>query len=494
LPDLGKHRDRAQDLEALYELARDLLQIEDYDALLDAVVRRALALLGGERGFLVLTRGQRLDYKVIKNWSPAEYEGGKEPISRSVLSELLSREAPLLIEDAASDPRFQHQKSVEAHLIRSILAAPLYVEGELTGALYLESRADDRFFDAGELALFQKILELSSRALESCLRRLLLARDASSRAEELFARYDLAGVVTRDPALLAVLEAATRVAAAELPVLIQGPSGTGKELVARAIHKNSPRAKRPLVTINCGAISPQLMESELFGHVKGAFTGATQTKAGLISAAHQGTLFLDEISELPKELQVKLLRTLQFGEVLPVGSSQVQAFDVRFLAATNRDLEKEAREGRFREDLLYRLNAITLRLPSLKERPGDVLPLFYHFLRGAAERAGRAVPEVPPALERALAEYSWPGNVRELENEAKRLLALTPPGAALSRELLSPALLARSGPAPSSLASQEKELIEEHLRRAGGNRTRAAETLGVSREGLRRMMKRYGIT
>src|SRR5207249_2113613 len=163
---------------------------------------------------------------------------------------------------------------------------------------------------------------------------------------------------------------------------------------------------------------------ELFGHVRGAFTGATADKAGLIRSAHTGTLFLDEVGELPKDLQVKLLRTLQFGEVQPVGSAQVEQVDVRFVAATNRDLERDAREGRFREDLLYRLNAVTIELPALKDRPDDVLPLFYHFLEREAERSGRPRPEVSPRLERVLQSYDWPGNVRELENEARRLHAL----------------------------------------------------------------------
>jgi Nif-specific regulatory protein len=206
-------------------------------------------------------------------------------------------------------------------------------------------------------------------------------------------------------------------------------------------------------------------------------------------------VFLDEVGEIPLELQPKLLRTLQFGEVQPVGSTRIQKVDVRFLAATNRVLEDEVREGRFREDLLYRLNAITLDLPPLKQRPGDILPLFYHFLEDAAKRDGRPVPEVTPKLERALQEHDWPGNVRELENEARRLLAITPEGSPLTTDALSGRITraARERDSPGSLAEQEKELIELHLRRTGGNRTQAAKSLGISREGLRKKMKRFGL-
>jgi transcriptional regulator with GAF, ATPase, and Fis domain len=503
---------RCEAAEALCELAGELLRLNDYDQILDTLVQRSLAILGAERGFLVLTHGEALEFRVVRNWSHEELEAAKDPVSRTIVAEALRAREPLLVQDALTDPRFAQSESVARLNIRSVLAAPLLIDGQPVGALYLESRSVENLFMREHLDRFRRILDLSSHALEGCTKRLVMEQRLQLLETDFLARYNFPGLVTRDSGFLRVLETVVQAAATDLPVLVLGPSGSGKELIARAVHLNSPRSKRSFLAINCGAISPQLLESELFGHVRGAFTGATMDKAGLIRSAHTGTVLLDEVGELPKDLQVKLLRTLQFGEVQPVGSAQVEQVDVRFVAATNRDLERDAREGRFREDLLYRLNAVTLELPALKDRPDDVLPLFYHFLGREAGRTGRPMPEVSPRLERVLQSYDWPGNVRELENEARRLYALTPPGLPLTADRLSrriaaaaesvPALAAPAAavqdpgllPTAASLASQEKELIELHLRAAGGNRTRAAQSLGISRDGLRRKMQKYGLS
>ena len=326
--------------------------------------------------------------------------------------------------------------------------------------------------------------------MEASTKRLMLEQRLQLAGDGLPGAPYFPGLVTQDPNVLRVLKVVVQAAATDLPVLVQGPSGSGKELIARAVHLNSPRTRRPFLAINCGAISPQLLESELFGHVRGAFTGAASDKAGLIRSAHTGTVFLDEVGELPKELQVKLLRTLQFGEVQPVGSAQPERVDVRFVAATNRDLERDVREGRFREDLLYRLNAVTIELPALKDRPDDVLPLFYHFVSREAERAGQPMPDVSPLLERVLQTYEWPGNVRELENEARRLYALTPAGVPLSGDRLSHRLLEAAGQQIPS----ERERVQSALLQASGNRSQAARSLGISREWLRKKMQRYGLS
>ena len=486
---------RNEDLEALYELATELLRLEDYDQMLDTVVLRALAILRADRGFLVLTDEETdaLSFAVVRNWSREELEAGKEQVSRTILGEVLRGNEPMLIRDALSDPRFAGQRSVHELAIRSVLAAPLHLDGKQVGAFYLESRKLTRLFRPEDLELFRRLLALASRALEACAKRLVLEQRASALEKDLLARHNFAGIVTRDSRFLRVLETVAQVAGSDIPVLLQGPSGSGKELIARALHLNSRRAKGPFLTINCGAISTQLLESELFGHVRGAFTGALNDKPGLIRQAQNGTLCLDEIGELPRELQVKLLRTLQFGEVQPVGGERPQRVDVRFVAATNRDLEREVREGRFREDLLYRVNAITLQLPPLKERPDDIPLLFQHFLKQAAQQAGRPLPRLESGLELVVQQYAWPGNVRELENEAARLVALTPAEQPVKIERLSTRITQSVSSELDSLATleqREKELIALHLRLAGGNRSQAAKTLGISREGLRHKLKR----
>jgi len=495
-----------EELGRLLDLAGELLRVHDYDAMLDALVRHALEIVHADRGFLVLRRdGENgdcdadldLDLKVVRNWRREELEKRDgEEISRSITREVLKTGKILLVEDALGDQRYANMESVLRQGIRSVLAAPILVDQRLVGVLYLESQSVHRLFGHPQRALFEHILDLSSRALEKCLRRLVLEERNRALEKVLVPRPRFPGIITQDSAFMDLLEMVAQVATSDLPVLVQGETGTGKELVVRAIHQHSNRRTGELVTVNCGAISPALLESELFGHVRGAFTDAKRDKVGTITTAHGGTLFLDEVGELPQELQVKLLRTLQFGEVQPVGATQPVSVNVRFVAATNRNLADDVEAGRFREDLLYRLNVVTLELPPLRDRPDDILPLFFHFLRNACAKQGKVPPRVSPRLERVLGHYRWPGNVRELENEALRLLAVTAPGQALTVDRLSQRVTQApkvEGTTPSTLADFEREVIEMQLRAHGGNRTRTAKALGISREGLRKKMKRLAL-
>lgn len=488
----------SEDLRALVDLARQLLQEDHYDKLLDVLIQRALAMLRGERGFIVLVSGEELVFRLARNWSLDELAGDGEQVSRSIIQEVLERGGPILIEDAASDPRYAKSESVLRHRIRSVLAAPLVIDGKAVGVLYLETGDPLHLFGEKELALFHEILDLSARALGRGTRFLILEQERNRLLERSQQAMRPHGIVTRDPRFLQILETVEQVAQANAPVLIQGPSGTGKELVARALHLSSPREKKPFVAVNCGAISPHLIESELFGSVRGAFTGADRDRIGLIAEAESGTVFLDEVGELPLEMQVRLLRTIQFGEIRPVGAAQSTRVDVRFLSATNRNLAREVEEGRFRQDLLYRLNVVTLELPPLSERPDDIPLLFYHFLHKNAEQAKRPVPEVTPELEQALLSYAWPGNVRQLENEVQRILAIVATGIPLEPRHLSSQIGGGNGLEPTaenlpSLEDHQKEAILRHLRLSGGNKTRAAQSLGISREGLRKKMKRLGL-
>ncbi len=332
-----------------------------------------------------------------------------------------------------------------------------------------------------------------------------LAEDAMRRENaELRAELAYGNLVGRSPSMMLLKETVAKVAGADINVLIIGESGTGKELVARALHYQGPRASRAIVPVNCGALVDNLLESELFGHVRGAFTGAEQTKQGLFVAANGGTLFLDEIGELPLALQPKLLRALQDGEIKPVGGLEAKRVDVRVVAATNRDLQTAVANGNFREDLFYRLNVITIDVPPLRDRRDDIPLLANHFAASAAHRARRACPELSAAALEWLQVQPWPGNVRQLENAIERAVVLAS-GNTLTvedfqpRSQIAPPAKPRSEqdtPDPDSLLSLD-ELERIHVLRVleacAGQKTKASAVLGINRTTLWKKLRQYGI-
>jgi len=333
-----------------------------------------------------------------------------------------------------------------------------------------------------------------SRALE---RRRLVLENLRFK-QELKEKYRFENIVGSSDRMLEVYKVIARVAPTRSTVLIQGETGTGKELIARAIHYNSPRADRPFVAIDCSALAESLLESELFGHVKGAFTGAVVAKRGLFEEAHGGTCFLDEVGEISLSTQAKLLRVLQEHEVKRVGGTESVKVDVRVIAATNKDLEKLVAEGRFREDLFYRLSVVTIHLPPLRERREDIPLLVNYFLRKYAAENNRPISHASPEAMALLTEYDWPGNVRELQHVIERAVALTT-NAVLLPEDLPPKLRgvseegASTGESSLTLRELEKRHIQRVLKQTKGNKKRAAELLGIHRRTLYRLAKRYGI-
>lgn len=337
--------------------------------------------------------------------------------------------------------------------------------------------------------------------------RRLLVENRELRAQ-VRRQHSYHNIIGRSPRMQQVFDLISRVAETRTSVLITGESGTGKSLIARALHSASERKESPLVTVNCGAIPEHLLESELFGHVKGAFTGAYADKLGMFAAADQGTIFLDEIGDVPMHLQVKLLRVLQERVVRPVGSHEERAVDVRVIAATNQDLERAIREGAFREDLYYRLNVIHIEVPSLRERRSDIAPIAQNFLKRFSEEMGKDIKDFePPAMEAILA-YDYPGNVRELENVIERAVTFeTQP--LVTRTSLPPALLgvARSAEGVSAhlelpdegldlegaLEDLERDLLNQALQHTDGNRTEAARLLRISFRSIRYKLDKYGI-
>jgi DNA-binding NtrC family response regulator len=346
-------------------------------------------------------------------------------------------------------------------------------------------------------------MELKRMVAEAIQRRRLAVSLGSEEAGKKPPSAQSSQIIGTTPAMLTVYKTVAHVAPTTATVLIVGESGTGKELVARAIHAKSPRATKPFVAINCGALPESILESELFGHERGSFTGASAAKHGVFEEAKGGTLFLDEIGEIGPKMQVQLLRVLQEGEIRRVGGAETTKVDARVVAATNRDLKGEVAAGRFREDLLFRLQVVTVQVPSLRERRGDIPLLIQHFIARHAVRLGRSAPAVAPEVFKMLEGYAFPGNVRELSHIIERAMLLAREGVITGSDLPLDVTRAWEGQAPTSsgvmgsmaedwptLAVLERRYIDRVLSRTGGNKTHAAEVLGIDRRTLNRMFAR----
>ena len=344
--------------------------------------------------------------------------------------------------------------------------------------------------------------------VERVLEGVALRRDLARLQEQMTGAYRFESIIGKSAAMQRVFDVVRKVADTDLTVLVRGPSGTGKELVANAIHYNSPRRKKAFIKVNCAAVSRELVESELFGHEKGAFTGAVATREGKFEAAHGGTLFLDEVGDMPLETQAKILRALQEREIERVGGNKTIKVDVRVLAATNQDLEAKAKRGEFREDLYYRLNVVGITLPGLRERTEDVPLLIERFLGVTTERLRRESRTLSPAAYRALLAHAWPGNVRELEHAIEQAVALSA-GPNIEVEDLPAAVRGGAEPAPAAPASEdgasfkdakqaivdrfEREFLAAALARHQGNISKAAEEIGMYRQHLQLKLAEYGI-
>lgn len=345
-------------------------------------------------------------------------------------------------------------------------------------------------------------------SLERCLERVRLLRKNQQLEAQLADKTSFAGFQGRSPRMQEVFALIKKVADTDVTVLVRGESGTGKELVARALHALSRRAGRPLVTVNCPALPEPILESELFGHAKGAFTGAVQEKKGLFQEADGSTLLLDEIGDLPPALQTKLLRVLQEKEIMPLGQTRTMAVDVRVVASTNQDLEAKIRQGCFREDLFYRLNVVTVEMPPLRERPEDIPLLARHFLAKYAAEYGRGDLGLAPEAEQLLLQRPWPGNVRELQNVMKRAVLLAagstigpadlsdgPSAAPANGQMRLPSLhhLPYGAAKHELLAQFSRDYLEQALRATHGNVTAAAQASGIGRQAFQRLLRRFGL-
>ncbi len=514
-----------EEVARLFDVQRRLSGTTSVDELLGAALDCAIVLAGAERGFVVLATGATFDVRAARNLDAAKLSGRELSFSRSIVREVLATREPRFAVRATGTVNefLQRQRSVHAQKLRAVVALPFVTERGVEGALYLDNRfvatspsararevllflrdqiagALDRALLVAELADRNRELERQRAELEKLLHeeRAELARRSEAARKLGSARATVgkfADIVGQSEPMLRALALLERVAQADVTVLVEGESGTGKELFARALHDESARKNAPFVAINCGALPETLLEAELFGARRGAFTGAVKDTRGLLLAAQGGTLFLDEIGEMPLAMQVKLLRVLQEREVRALGSEQATPIDLRVVGATHRNLEEEVRQGRFREDLFFRLAVVRIVVPPLRERGADVIAIADAVLDRAAVTLGLPRRELGPSARRALLAHRFPGNVRELENVLTKALVLsgkTAPGAPLEAEDLGlpPAAWARSRRTPADL---ERKGLVEALEATGGNVVNAAKRLGMPRATFYRKLARHGL-
>jgi transcriptional regulator with GAF, ATPase, and Fis domain/tetratricopeptide (TPR) repeat protein len=500
---------------------------------LETIIDTVIELTDAERGFLLLKDGTgELAVKVARNIDQTSLEGPALSLSRSIAKQAAETGQPVVTVDAAGDSRFAELLSVSDLHLRSVLAVPLSVKGTVVGTIYVDHRLRKGVFREDELALLLDFAEQGAIAIENArvvselrrrerqvqslnrqLEQELRIKEATlddvrvelKESRQVAAlRYDYREIVGQSPVMLEMFRLLDRVTDTHLPIVVEGESGTGKELVARAIHFHGPRKERAFVSENCAAIPETLLESTLFGHVRGAFTGADRDSRGLFAVANGGTLFLDEVAEMSPAMQGKLLRVLQDGEYHRVGGERAEKVDVRIVVATNKNLAQLVEEGRFRKDLFYRLGAVRIRLPPLRERQEDIPLLLRHFLDKAAQLPSGVPKGIDSAAVEKLCGYPWPGNVRELENEIARAGVFA--GDRISVSDLSPHIQAGQEPLdtvrtdPDNLRLRqrverlERQMIREAMGRSLGNQTKAAALLGLSRFGLQKKLRRYNLT
>ncbi|HEY3358180.1 MAG TPA: sigma 54-interacting transcriptional regulator [Polyangia bacterium] len=493
--------------QALKKLGRRRLELGD---VLDAVTEAVFDLLPRATHVAILLSNEGDDrfVPVLAKARPGRESRDEGPVktSRAVLRRVLRDRAAVLVANAPEE--LGGTESIMGARILSSLGVPLWDGDVIRGVLQCDNRASAGIFKERDLELLSVLATQAVLAIENArlLSRLRIAEE-QLRGENRYLRgreeKRQTGIIGESAAMKTIFHQLEKVIDTRAAVCIEGETGTGKELVARAIHYQSRRRDKLFVAQNCAALPENLLESELFGYKKGAFTGADHDHKGLFEIASGGTIFLDEITELPLGLQAKLLRVLQESEVRPVGASASRQVDLRVISATNRALEAEVEGGRFRQDLYYRLKVFPIRLPALRERREDIPLLAEHFLAKYSADMKKPVAGISPAALELLCQYHWPGNVRELENEVQRLVIQCDPGAFIEPEHLSPqlrkveSLVGRIAPQKGTLKDQMEEverwLLTEALRERGGNKTRTAEALGITREGLHKKLAKYGM-
>jgi transcriptional regulator with GAF, ATPase, and Fis domain len=484
-----------RELNALSNFSRAVNSVRSVEALQKKVLESLLEVAPAVRAAILLIDESTSEFTSL-GWDRKRGPNQTVHISQTIAAHVLEEGVAVLCNDISEDADFHAAESLVTPGIRSVLAVPLAVFDKTIGLLYLDADDPKMKFDRGLLELLTALGNVAALAIENARHFEWLEGENRRLRQELNIEHNMVG---ESPAMREVYKFISKVAARESSVLIWGESGTGKELVARAIHRNSGRAAKPFVAINCAAIAETLLESELFGHERGAFTGAIAQKRGKLEMADRGTVFLDEIGELALPLQSKLLRVLQEREVERVGGTRTIKLDVRVVAATNRDLKAAVRSGTFREDLYYRLNVVSIRVPALRERREDISLLASYFTALSGEKVNRRVMGISPTARVCLMRYDWPGNVRELENAIERAVVLGSSEFILPEDL--PDAVAEEAapgdeavtPLHHAVREAKKLVICRAIEQAGENYTEAAKALGIHPNHLFRLVRTLGL-
>ena len=492
------------ELIGLGQVSELIDSILDLGLLLNRVMDLVLETTKAERGLLILVNKETgdLEVKVARNMAGERIFNVNE-ISRTIVKHVIKTGEPMLTSDAQHDPQLKDRRSVVLYNLRSVLCVPFKLEGKTVGVVYVDSRSLTDLFSNRGLDFVTAFSSLAAVAIENARmhEELKKSKDAISREnldlkQEMKRKYGFEQIIGRCQRMQDVYDLLAKVLEGRSTVLLVGESGTGKELCARAIHYNSSQSHNPFVTISCGGLPENLLESELFGHEKGAFTGAVSRKKGLFEVASGGAVFLDDIDAAPLTMQVKILRVLQEKEIRRVGGTKQIKTDVRVVVATNANLEKAVKEGSFREDLYYRINGIVIEIPPLRERREDIPLLVNHFLKKYSTELGKELRGFSGEAIDCLMGYSWPGNVRELEHEVEKVVTFLSPGEVVRPGDLSDKITqAETKVASLREAAEdfERKIVARTLRRLNWNESETARELGVSRQGLRNKIKKYRI-
>jgi len=495
---LGATERTVRDLNVLLNFGKSLNSVRGLAALQQKALEAVLEISSADRAAILLTEEGAEGFTSVVGWD--RRLGPHQPIqvSQTILNQVIKENLAVLSNDVPGDEAFREAESLLEPQVRAVLAVPLEVQDKILGALYLDTSSQSARFDSALLQLVTALGNVAALAIENASHLERLGDENRRLQQELNIQHSMVG---ESQPMREVYQFVSRVAARESTVLIHGESGTGKELVARAIHSNSGRADRPFVAINCAAIVDTLLESELFGHEKGAFTGAVAQKKGKLETAEGGTVFLDEVGELAPSLQAKLLRVLQEREFERVGGTRPIKLDIRLITATNVDLNEASRNGKFRQDLYYRLNVVSIKIPPLRDRPEDIPMLAAFFTARFSERVKRRVAGISPKARACLLRYPWPGNVRELENAIERAVVLGSTELILPEDLPDSILeeTASSSGEPvtalhDGIREAKKKLVEQAIEQANGNYTEAAGLLGVHPNHLFRLIRTLNLT